>query len=49
MSFGDQIEENETGKECVTYRGKINACRVLMRNPEGKRTLKVPSVDGSIT
>ena len=36
------IKEYEMGRACGTYGDKINACRVLVGEPEGKRLLGRP-------
>jgi len=37
--LGDQIEKNETGGTCSTYGERRVVYRVLVRKPEGKRSL----------
>ena len=37
--LGDQMKEDGMGKECGICGRKRNACRVLVGNLEGKRTL----------
>ena len=40
--FGDQIEKNEMSGACSTYGERRVACKVLVGNPEGKRSFGKP-------
>jgi hypothetical protein len=38
-NYNDQVKDCEIGKVCSTNGEKRNACRLLVGEPEGKRTL----------
>ena len=39
--LGDQIEKNEMGRVCGTYRGEERLYTILEEKPEGKRPLEI--------
>jgi hypothetical protein len=34
------------GRACITHRAKWNACRILVRKPEGKKSLGRTNIGG---
>jgi hypothetical protein len=38
----DQVNKDEMGRECTTHGEKINACRVFVGKPDGRRLLGRP-------
>jgi hypothetical protein len=41
-NYNDQVKEDEIGRTCSTNGKKMNAYRILVENPEGKRPLGRP-------
>jgi hypothetical protein len=42
INLNDQVKEDKVGREFSTNAEKMNACRILLGKPEGKRPLGRP-------